>query len=116
VTILPGTQIIVSVWALHMSPEHWGADVDEFRPERFFPEECKKRHPFAYIPFSAGPRNCIGQNLAIMEAKVVLGRLLQRFTLSIPSGQANPGTDRTVIPVRPNVPLFLIAKPRVRIV
>lgn len=104
--ITPGSGVIINVWSLHQSPKHWGADVAEFRPERFSPEETKARHPWCYMPFSLGERNCIGQNLAMMEAKVVLGSLLRRFKLEIPSGtlaasKEGMGIDSYILPVRP---------------
>ena len=111
-TVPPDTAIIVSVWALHKSRAIWGPTVDEFRPERFSSDESKGRHPYAFIPFSAGPRNCIGQNLAIVEAKVVLGALLRRFTIELAPGTQTPVTDRYVIPVRPAQRLHVIMRRR----
>lgn len=62
VELPPGTQIGIAITKLHQSAEHWGEDVGEFKPERFEPENFAKIHPFAYLPFSGGPRNCIGKN------------------------------------------------------
>ncbi|XP_056907891.1 thromboxane-A synthase isoform X3 [Takifugu flavidus] len=65
---------------LHRDPEHW-PDPDKFIPERFTPEAKASRHPFVYIPFGAGPRNCVGMRLAQLEMKMALVRLFRRFNL-----------------------------------
>ena len=111
VSVPAGTAILVSIWALHKSPALWGPDPDVFRPERFQGEEARKRHAFAYMPFSVGARSCIGQNLAMLEARVVLAALLRRYTISLPP-QPAPTTDAYVIPVRPAGPLYITVKRR----
>ncbi|XP_075549816.1 cytochrome P450 4c3-like isoform X2 [Dermacentor variabilis] len=80
VTFPVGTIVRVPVYCLHRD-ENVFPKPEEFQPERFFPENAKGRHPFAYIPFSAGPRNCIGQKFALSEEKIVIANILRRFKL-----------------------------------
>ncbi|KAL1473207.1 hypothetical protein MTO96_038843 [Rhipicephalus appendiculatus] len=79
-TLPAGTMVQVAAYFLHRDPEVFPKP-EEFHPERFFPENSKGRHPFAYAPFSAGPRNCIGQKFALAEEKIVIGNILRRFTI-----------------------------------
>ncbi|XVF31602.1 hypothetical protein REPUB_Repub17cG0005200 [Reevesia pubescens] len=76
-----GLSIWIPVLAIHHSEELWGKDVNEFNPDRF------NSRPFAsgrhFIPFAAGPRNCIGQSFAMMEAKIILAMLISKFSFTI---------------------------------
>ena len=76
-----GTNLMVSTYGLHMDERYW-TKPEEFIPDRFMKEECIKRHPFQYLPFSAGPRNCIGQKFAMMEIKLVLFNVLRQFSFT----------------------------------
>ncbi|XP_037069468.1 cytochrome P450 4c3-like [Pollicipes pollicipes] len=73
-----GTDVLFFPHMIHRDPRHW-ADPDRFEPERFQPERSAGRHPYSYLPFSAGPRNCIGQRFALMEEKAVISAVLREF-------------------------------------
>lgn len=73
-----GANVSIGILLLHHDPEVW-SDPEKFDPERFSPERSKNRHPYAYLPFSAGPRNCIGQKFAMIEFKIILATVLRKW-------------------------------------
>jgi cytochrome P450 len=76
-----GSTVVVSQYVLHRHPDYWD------RPARFDPERFAGRGAPAYFPFAAGPRVCIGNNFALLEARLVLAMVAQRYQLSLVPGQ-----------------------------
>ncbi len=77
----PGALMIISPYTIQRHPAYW-EDPDAFRPERFDGDEAR-RPRFAYIPFGGGPRLCIGNNFALIEAQLVLAAVAQRYRLAV---------------------------------
>ncbi|XP_067133088.1 cytochrome P450 4C1-like [Centruroides vittatus] len=77
--ILPAkSSLFINIYGIHHNPTVF-ENPEVFDPDRFLPEHCEKRHPFAFIPFFGSPRNCIGQRFAMMEMKTVLANVLRNF-------------------------------------
>jgi cytochrome P450 len=79
------TVIAICTYTMHRHPHFWD-NPNTFDPERFSPENIKKHAKYAYIPFGAGPRQCIGNNFGLMEAALVMACILQRFELRLMPG------------------------------
>lgn len=74
-----GSEVSVFLPGLHRNVRYWGQDAAVFDPDRFLPEAVRARHSNAYHPFGLGMRGCIGSQFALIEARLVLARLYQRF-------------------------------------
>jgi cytochrome P450 len=84
--IKAGTMVGVAPWVMHRHHKLWDHP-ERFDPERFAPEQSVSRPRFAYMPFGAGPRICIGAALATTEATLILATLAQRFNPKLAPGQ-----------------------------
>lgn len=78
-----GTHVDIMINSLHHNPEVWGQDHMTYDPDRFSDANLPNIDPYAFIPFSAGSRNCIGQNFAMNEIKVTVSRVINSFELTL---------------------------------
>jgi cytochrome P450 len=81
-----GAQIALMQWITHRDKRWYGEDAEEFRPERWDNDLAKRLPRCAYFPFVAGPRVCIGQHFAMMEAVLILASVAARFRLTLLPG------------------------------
>ncbi|TKR72076.1 hypothetical protein L596_019590 [Steinernema carpocapsae] len=81
VTVPKGGHVLISPLIIQRNEQNY-KNVDVFDPDNFLPERIAERHPYDYIPFSAGPRNCIGQKFALYEEKTMVAWILRKFKLS----------------------------------
>jgi cytochrome P450 len=80
-----GSTLMLCPYVAHRNPSVW-PNPEGFDPERFSSEACARRPKFAYFPFGGGPRVCLGRSFALMEAKLCLAMLAQRYELDLEPG------------------------------
>ncbi len=102
--VLPNSIITLSPYITHRLPEFW-RDPETFDPERFTPANNAARHRFAYIPFGAGPRQCIGNGFALTEGVLLAAAIAQRFRLRIPSGYTPELSPQITLHPKGHMPL-----------
>ncbi|HUM69639.1 MAG TPA: cytochrome P450, partial [Chloroflexota bacterium] len=96
--ISAGTQVVSLTYMYHRHPEHW-ENPEQFDPERFTPERSANRHRYAWIPFGAGQRLCIGRDFAMMEGQLALAMVAQRFNMTaVPDHEVKPMLSSTMRP------------------
>ncbi|NXD03116.1 CP4F4 protein, partial [Certhia familiaris] len=104
-----GVTCLMSIYGTHHNPELW-PEPEVFDPLRFSPENSKGRSPSSFIPFSAGPRNCIGQSFAMAEMKVAVALALSRFVLRRDTARPPPRRKPELI-LRAEDGLWLLLEP-----
>ena len=105
----PRTDVFICPYVLHRHPRHWDAP-EAFRPERFAGPQAAERHRFAYLPFSAGPRHCIGENLAMYEMLVHVHTMSRRFRIA--PANDDPVEFEAQINLRPRSRLLMTVEER----
>lgn len=81
-----GAKVLLNIISIHRNPAFW-PEPEKFKPERFAPGVNEKRHRFAFMPFGGGPRQCIGNNFALMEGHLLLALMAQHVELKLVPGQ-----------------------------
>lgn len=105
-TLPKGTKIGVFIFTIHRHPDLWERP-NEFDPLRFRPDNVEGRHPYAYLPFAAGPRNCIGQNFAMNEMRVVIATIINMFSLSLVEDHKVEVVPRVVLRTKSDIKVKL---------
>lgn len=100
VQLYNGDQVCISFYNLARDPRYWSIDPEIFYPERFLGED-KSHHPYALLPFGSGHRQCIGQDLARFELKVILARLMQHVTFGDGGPEVNSGGKVSTLTIMP---------------
>jgi len=107
------TLLLVPLIAVHTNPQVWGADAAVFKPERW-ENDGSPPHRFAYLPFASGARGCIGKEFSLVEQKIGLVKLLQHFSLRMPTGDVPRFVDQLF--VKPLVKFTLFKRPSFELV
>lgn len=100
-----GALVLVSPYLMHRHPDHW-SEPQSFRPERFHPD-VQERSPYVFLPFSGGPRHCIGKIFASLETRLVVATILQRFQLSLVEGHTVEPEALVTLRPRHGMPMIL---------
>ncbi len=107
--VCAGDVVLPVIWLAHRHPDFW-SDPLRFDPERFTTANSKGRHTSSYLPFSSGPRICIGNAFSLIESSILMAQMLNRYELNIRSSHdVKPVAVGTV---RPSKPVWVEFRPR----
>ena len=101
-----GMHFRIPIQSIHNNPDVW-PDPELYDPMRFHPTNVKDRDPYSYLPFSAGSRNCIGQNFAMNEGKTVIATLISQFRLSVDESHKVEMLPRMVLKTKNDIRIFV---------
>ncbi|MFD3688148.1 cytochrome P450 [Nocardiopsis sp. NPDC058631] len=101
-----GSDVLICPYTLHRRSGSW-ADPERFDPERFDPDRREDRHRYAYIPFGAGPRVCVGSNLGMLEAVFVLASVSRELRLTLAPGRRVVPEPMLSLRVRGGLPMTI---------
>lgn len=104
-----GSGINIPIWSIHRSPQYW-SDPLSFKPERFAPDNAAALTKGAYLPFGAGPRQCIGSMFALTEAVLILATIAQRYSLRLKPGHAVEADPVLTLNARHGMPMTAEAR------
>ena len=103
-----GADVVICTYTMHRHPGLW-PDPERFDPERFNPSRSSARSSYAYIPFGAGPRFCVGNSLGMLEATIVLATVARDLRLRHVPGRAVEGEPMLTLRVREGLPMSVEA-------
>jgi cytochrome P450 len=106
-----GSMVVIAPYVLHRHRKLWD-EPDAFRPERFLPENRKRIDRFAYLPFGAGPRVCIGASFSLQEAAIVLATIARSMRLDLIEGHEVAPVQRITLRPRGGLPMRLTQRVR----
>lgn len=101
-----GAVVTLSPYISHRNSDHW-PEPDKFDPERFRPGAEHDRPKFAYLPFGAGPRQCIGNMFAITEAMLVMVMVVQKYRLDLPAGHKVEMEPLVTLRIKDSLPMIV---------
>ena len=109
ITIENGYGVMIDVYSLHFNSENY-ENPDVFNPDRFLPENRHNIKPYTFLPFGSGPRNCIGMRFALLEAKLLISKLIVSYSFHFIAKTDDPPKYKIMSPMITHEPLYVGVK------